>query len=535
MMNKMKLLVFLMLFVLPELAMAQREKYPLDWFLRDVEQDSMFGTGVQRIYKELLPGKKPTPLIVAVIDSGFDTTAQMLRPVLWHNPGEIAGNGKDDDHNGYVDDIHGWNFMGTRDGKSLSRGVPEELRTYSWLLKTYKGNMKKMSPDERDLFVTLYKTYAIKKVEYERKSIEAKEGLKEIKHIKKQDWFKQAYKVHLAKKAAEPVLTDEERLELFKAGKLPRTEPDTVDKILYKEKAYLRAIELDKELFTVSFDIRKELGDNPYDINDKKYGNPYFPLALSSKHGTHVASTIGGVPEPKSGVYGIAQGVRMMLLQVVPPGGDEEDKDIALAIRYAVDNGAKVINMSFGKYMALPQTQKWIEEAMDYAAAHDVLVVRAAGNNSKNIDRENVYPLRPSKPETQASYICVGAHGSNLRAEDRDNKLVIFSNYGKKSVDLFAPGHSIYSQVPNGRYSQESGTSMASPVCAGVAALIRLYYPTLTAVQVKDILMKTVTPNDQPCKFGRQSIKFSDLSISGGMLNGYEAMKLAEEIVSKGN
>ena len=171
MMNKMKLLVFLMLFVLPELAMAQREKYPLDWFLRDIEQDSMFGTGVQRIYRELLPGKEPTPLIVAVIDSGFDTTAQMLRPVLWRNPGEIAGNGKDDDRNGYVDDIHGWNFMGTRDGKSLSRGVPEELRTYSWLLKTYKGNMKKMSPEERDLFVTLHKTYAIKKVEYERKSI----------------------------------------------------------------------------------------------------------------------------------------------------------------------------------------------------------------------------------------------------------------------------------------------------------------------------------------------------------------------------
>ena len=147
-----------------------------------------------------------------------------------------------------------------------------------------------------------------------------------------------------SKKAAEPVLTDEEKLELLKAGKLPRTMPDTVDKILYKEKAYLRDIELNKELFTISFEIRKEIGDNPYDINDKKYGNPYFPLASSSKHGTHVASTIGGVPEPKSGVYGIAQRVQMMLLQVVPPGGDEEDKDIALAIRYAVDNGAKVIN-----------------------------------------------------------------------------------------------------------------------------------------------------------------------------------------------
>lgn len=530
MMKKMKMLVFLLLFVLPEISMAQREKYPLDWFLRDVEQDSMFGTGVHRIYKELLSGKKPVPLIVAVIDSGFDTTAQMLAPVLWRNSGEIPGNGKDDDRNGYADDIHGWNFMGTRDGKSLSRGVPEELRTYSWLLKTYRGNMKKMSPEERDLFVTLHKTYGIREVEYERKSIEAQEELKEIKQIKKQAWFKQAYKEHLAKKAAEPVLTEEERFELFRAGKLPRTEPDTVEKILSKEKQLLHTVKNAEELFTIAFDIRKEIGDDPYNINDRKYGNPYFPLASSSKHGTHVASTIGGVTKPESGVYGIAQGVRIMLLQVVPPGGDEEDKDIALAIRYAVDNGAKVINMSFGKYTALAKTQKWIEEAMDYAAAHDVLIVRAAGNNGRNTDHVNVYPLRPSKSETQACYICVGAHGSNLRAEDANNKFVSFSNYGKKTVDLFAPGHSIYSQVPYGKYSQESGTSMASPVCAGVAALIRMYYPRLTAAQVKEVLMKTVTPSDQVCKFGKQSIKFSDMSISGGMLNGYKAMKLAEEI-----
>lgn len=530
MMNKMKLLAFLMLFVLPEISKAQRESYPLDWFLRDVEQDSMFGTGVHRIYKELLPGKKPASLIVAVIDSGFDTTAQMLRPVLWRNLGEIVGNGKDDDHNGYTDDIHGWNFMGTRDGDSQSRGVPEELRTYSWLLKTYKGDMRKMPQEERDLFVSLYRTYGIRKVEYERESIEAQEKLKEIKRIKKQAWFKKAYKEHMVRKATEPVLTNEEKIEMLKAGKpLPRVELDTVEKILTQERILLRTIESDKELFTIAFDIRKVIGDDPYDMNDRKYGHPYFPIASCSKHGTHVASTIGGVQEPNSGVYGIAQGVQIMLLQVVPPGGDEEDKDIALAIRYAVDNGAKVINMSFGKYTALSSTQKWIEEAMDYAAAHDVLIVRAAGNNSKNIDQVNVYPGRPSKPETQACYICVGAHGSNLRAVDKNNKLVIFSNYGKKSVDLFAPGHNIYSQVPGG-YAQQSGTSMASPVCAGVAALIRMYYPSLTAAQVKDILMKTVTPCNQTCKFVRIPLKFSDMSISGGMLNGYEAMKLAEEM-----
>lgn len=146
-MNKLGVIVFLIFFWLPEIGVAQESDYPLDWFLRDVEQDSMYGAGVHRIYKELLPGKEAAPLIVAVIDVGFDTLAQMLKPVLWHNPGEIPGNGKDDDGNGYVDDIHGWNFLGTKDGKSLWRGVSEELRIYSWLLKTYKGDMKKMSPE----------------------------------------------------------------------------------------------------------------------------------------------------------------------------------------------------------------------------------------------------------------------------------------------------------------------------------------------------------------------------------------------------
>lgn len=527
-MNKLKIIAFLTLFLLPGIGMAQRDVYPLDWFLRDVEQDSMYGAGVHRVYKELLPGKEASPLVVAVIDVGFDTLAQMLRPVLWRNPGEIPGNGKDDDHNGYVDDIHGWNFMGTKDGKSLWRGVSEELRVYSWLLKTYKGNMKKMTPEERNLFITISKTYSIKKLEYEKESIEAKEKLKEIRQVKKQAWFRRAYREYLDKKAAEP--KPEPGTSGFRT--VAQSKPDTVEKILIKERLLLNKIKLNEELLTLAFTIRKDIGDDPYDINDTKYGHANFPLALSSRHGTHVASTIGGVTEPKSGVYGVAQGVQIMLLQVVPPGGDEEDKDIALAIRYAVDNGAKIINMSFGKYTALGRTQKWIEEAMDYAAAHDVLLVRAAGNSNKDLDRVNVYPLRPSKPETEACYICVGAHGSNLRAVDRNNILVGCSNYGKESVDLFAPGHAIYSQLPYGKYGQLHGTSMASPICAGIAALVRMYYPALTAAQVKDILMQTVTPCEQECKFFRKTVSFKNLSISGGMLNGYEAMKLAEKIAS---
>lgn len=533
MLGKIKIYVFFILFLLPEIVTAQKDKYDLDWFLCDVEQDSLYGAGVHRVYKELLPGKTPSPLVVAVIDVGFDTAAQMLHPVLWRNPKEVPGNGKDDDRNGYKDDIHGWNFMGTKDGKSLWRGVSEELRIYSWLMKTYKGNMKKMSREERDLFITLHETCSMKKLKSDREYIEAKEEFKEIKKIKKQEWFKKAYQEYLAKKAAEPVVPKEEKMTFGKIDMSPREKQDTVEKILTRERMVLYILKHHEDLLTLAFKIRKDIGDDPYNLNDRKYGSPYFPLGLSSTHGTHVASTIGGVKEPESGVYGVAQGVQIMLLQVIPPGGDEEDKDIALAIRYAVDNGAKIINMSFGKYAALPKTQKWIEDAMDYAAAHDVLLVRAAGNSNKDLDKLNVYPLRPSKPETQACYICVGAHGTNLKSDDRHNKLVTFSNYGKNSVDLFAPGHAIYSQLPYGKYGQQHGTSMASPICAGVAALIRMYYPTLTAAQVKDILMRTVTRCEQECKFFHGTFKFADLSISGGMLNAYKAMKLAEEISSK--
>ena len=531
----MKTFIYLILAMLPLSGFAQKDNYPLDWFLRNVEQDSMYGAGVQRIYEEFLVGKQASPLIVAVIDVAFDTAAQMLHPALWKNLKEIPGNGKDDDNNGYVDDIHGWNFLGTKDGKSLQNGVNEGLRMYSHLWELYKGNMKKMSPEERNLYVALYKTYGIKKLEHDKESINAKEKLKTIRHTKRQRWFKDAYRKYLVRQQNEMRQNDGKPKNFFNSASHPK---DTVATILAEETSLRIKIKNQKEYLTLASSIRKAIGDNPYDINDTKYGHANFPLSMNSRHGTHVASTIAGAPEPKSGIYGIAQGAQIMLLQVVPPGGDEEDKDIALAIRYAVDNGAKIINMSFGKYAALDKTQKWIEEAMDYAAAHDVLLIRAAGNSCENLDKVNVYPLRPTNPQTESCYICVGAHGSNLRAEDKNNKLVSFSNYGKHTVDLFAPGHMIYSQLPYGQYGQLSGTSMASPVCAGVAALIRMYYPELSASQVKEILMRTVTPCDQTCNFfvkernKFEKIKFNELSISGGMLNGYEAFKLAGEIAS---
>lgn len=531
----MKVLVYLILAIIPLLGHAQTDKYPLDWFLRDIEQDSMYGAGVHRIYKELLQEKQPSPLIVAVIDVGFDTAAQMLHPVLWRNPNEIADNGKDDDGNGYIDDIHGWNFLGTKDGKAQWNGVSEGLRIFSHLWNIYKGNMKKMSPSERDLYVTLYKTYGIKNLEYNKEGINVREELKTIRHIKRQRWFKKAYRQHMAQQQIQPHQYEQNSKNVLNAVSQIK---DTVATILSKETSLQIKIKNQEEYLTLAANTRKAIGDNPYDINDKKYGNANFPLSMYCKHGTHVSSTIAGVPEPESGVYGIAQGVQIMLLQAVPLG-DEEDKDIALAIRYAVDNGAKIINMSFGKYEAWDKTQKWVEEAMDYAAEHDVLLIRAAGNSCENLDKVHVYPLRPSNPKTESCYICVGAHGSNLRPEDKNNKLVSFSNYGKQSVDLFAPGHLIYSQLPYGKYEQLTGTSMAAPVCAGVAALIRMYYPELSASQVKEILMETVTPCEQSCnmlirdkgKFVK--INFKDLSISGGMLNGYEAFKLAGRIPPK--
>jgi cell wall-associated protease len=249
-----------------------------------------------------------------------------------------------------------------------------------------------------------------------------------------------------------------------------------------------------------------------------------------SKHGTHVSGLIGAVRNNGIGVDGVADNVKIMMLRVVPDG-DEYDKDVALAIRYAVDNGAKVINMSFGKYFS-PE-KRWVDSAVKYAEQHDVLIVHASGNESNDVDVKENYPNCWLKQwRTNATnFINVGASSDpkisgGIAAE--------FSNYGKETVDVFAPGVRIYSTFPGGNhYGNLQGTSMAAPIVTGLAALLRTYYPELTAVQVKKIIEESTFKPDATVisiKPGSKSeeVPFSVLSKTGGIINAYKAVMDAD-------
>jgi subtilisin family serine protease len=254
-------------------------------------------------------------------------------------------------------------------------------------------------------------------------------------------------------------------------------------------------------------------------------------MANTPFHGTHVSGIIGAVRGNGKGIDGIADNVRIMTIRAVPDG-DEHDKDVALAIRYAVDNGAKVINMSFGKYFS-PQKQ-WVDDAVKYAESKGVLLVAAAGNEAFLVDTMPHYPA-PILNEGRKvnNWIMVGASGD----PSNGGLIANFSNFGKKDVDVFSPGVNIYSTIPGGNtYGNASGTSMASPVTAGVAALLMSYYPNLTAAQVKTVIEKSAVPVNakvkQPNKGGEDDseVSFSELSRTGGILNAFEAVKLAESL-----
>lgn len=225
-----------------------------------------------------------------------------------------------------------------------------------------------------------------------------------------------------------------------------------------------------------------------------------------------------------------------MVIRAVPDG-DERDKDVANAIIYAVDNGARIINMSFGKGHS--PNKEAVDKAIQYAESKDVLLIHAAGNASLDIDETDQFPMKyygNDKKQAAGNWITVGASdresGKGLVAE--------FSNYGNKNVDVFAPGVAVYSTVPEGDYKENSGTSMAAPVVAGVAALVLNYFPALSATELREIILKSATR-----KYGKsrvyvpgkkedeQKTKFKKLSNTGGIVNAYTAMKYAEKIYKK--
>lgn len=501
------------------------------WSHSDLKNDTIPGMSVDKTYAEVLPGKVGQQIIVAVIDSGINIDHEDLKNKVWTNPREIAGNGKDDDNNGYVDDIHGWNFLGDVSAEQL-----EFVRIIKRYDAQYSGKTIATVPaNEREIF----QQYEKAKGEYEKKVAEAQENKARYEQILgqlttshnavKEKLGKEDYSATDLKAITNPSPEMQQHIAFLTqmlgyADTIPEFMTNISEGVTY----FTTQLEAN---YNKDADFRKVLNDDPYDITDTDYGNNKVqgPELDGAKHGTHVAGIIAAERNNGKGMNGVAnQNIKIMALRAVPDG-DEYDKDIALAIRYAVDNGAKVINTSFGKYYA--QNPEWVYEAIKYAAKKDVLIVNAAGNEGINLDEpaNRVYPNDQIDNVTEMgdTFLTVGALNSKYGGELVAN----FSNYGKSQVDVFAPGVRIYSTTPNNTYEFLQGTSMAAPNTAGVAAMLRSYYPNLSAAKIKNIIMASgLTTGTQVILGGDDTKKarFNEISKSGEMVNMYNAFKLAE-------
>ncbi len=492
-----------------------------NWQHLDLATDSIPGMSVHKAY-EFLNGKKSTPVVVGVVDSGTDLKHEDLVDVAWVNTKEIAGNGIDDDKNGYVDDINGWNFLGD--------SYKEHLE--------YERILMNPSIASAELLEEV-KAFQAEKVEGAKKTKERYVGMLNNVTSATETLNKYFGKEDYTPKEIEAINTKDEKIKAaIDAAGFAKRNGLTLSAISKELKKLVSKAEATISGDNLKTDYRTAVGDNAYDINDKP-GSGNGNAGHSEKgeaHGSHVSGIIGATRNNGKGMDGVANNVTIMAVRSVSDG-DEYDKDVALGIRYAVDNGAKVINTSFGK--AFSPNKEWVYDAIKYAASKDVLIVNAAGNDGKNIDVEKTFPNDAPDlvNEVADNFLTLGAMSANYNKE----LPAIFSNYGKKNVDVFAPGVQVHSTTPDGEYKKFSGTSMAAPSAAGVAALVRSYYPQLSASQVKHILMNSGTKIDLDVRkpgtgprYGNEEeiVPFADLSVSGRVVNAYNAVRMADRMVN---
>lgn len=523
-----------MLMLVASWAMAQ-DAAPNNWFHLNQDKDGYPGLSTEKVYQEILKGRQARKVIVAVIDSGVDAEHEDLAANMWVNEDEIPGNGIDDDKNGYIDDIHGWNFLGGKDGKNVAQENLEVVRLYNKLKGKYEGkSASDFSGKEKEEFEA-FQEYK-EEIDNKRESL----GPQAMqfgailgafdKLIEQVDKKPEAITISDLKnlKTDDPVMT---QVANMAQGFVEQGQ--SFGDVYHELKEYHKYLDGQFNYnYNPDFDARSIVGDDPSNLDDRNYGNNDVE-GPDAQHGTHVAGIIGAVRGNDIGMDGVADNVLIMSVRAVPDG-DERDKDVANAIRYAVDNGAEIINMSFGK--GYSPYKEAVDAAVKYAKKNDVLLVHAAGNAAQQNEIDNNYPNdRYAKkglfaPKVAKNWIEVGA----LNYGEGEDLVASFSNYSPEFVDVFAPGVEIYATVPNDKYEKLQGTSMASPTVAGVAAILRSYFPTLTANQVKDIIMDSAQPfKGKVQKPGTEElVPFSDLSVTGGMVNAYEAVKQA--LMTKG-
>ncbi|MHA7831592.1 MAG: S8 family peptidase [Flagellimonas sp.] len=485
------------------------------WGHLDLIADTIPGMSVDKAYNEIIKNKKGKTVVVAVLDSGMDLEHEDLKGVLWTNTDEVPNNGKDDDGNGYVDDVHGYNFLGDSYNEQLE---------YVRMLRLGIGDASERA-EARLLLDKEYPEAVQNKQQYEQ----IFQVVKGADELVRNELGKETY-------TKEDLLSIEPKTQQMEQNVAVLTQMftygDSIPKVLEElEEGIKYFTEQANYNLNKDFNGRTPVGDDPYDITDVPYGNGNPKnMVETESHGTHVAGIIAAKRNNGIGVDGVAQNVEIMSIRAVP-NGDEYDKDIALGIRYAVDNGASVINCSFGKSFS-PKAE-WVYDAIKYAASKDVLIVHAAGNDGEDLEipENRNYPNddMESNQEFVDNLITVGALSSSYGSE----MVASFSNYGSQRVDVFAPGAEIYSTMPNSEYEFQGGTSMAAPAVAGVAALIRSFHPDLSASQVKNIIMQSglrtkravIVAGDET-----KSTTFDKISKSGKMVNAYNALILASNI-----
>ncbi|MEO6851282.1 MAG: S8 family serine peptidase, partial [Mucilaginibacter sp.] len=456
----------------------------------------------------------------------------------WVNKKEIAGNGVDDDHNGYIDDVHGWDFLGGPGGKSDFSETEEEVREYN-KLKTKYGYMV---PDSTTLNKKDYAYWIKVKTTYDSTVTKAREEIRQLSpivnamvetsgyirhalHLKNDQAFTKADVQNL--KASNDTLAEVKNLWMIAFSEDVSTSTNV--KVINGLSEYMAKLNND---VSPDLEARKRIvGDNPDSLGDKPYGNNVLKF-MDASHGTDVAGLVGAIRNNGYGIDGIADNVKLITIKAIPIG-DEYDKDEANAIHYAIDNGAKIINMSFGKKIS--PHKAWVDEAFRYAAAHDVLLVQAAGNDNQDVDAVPDYPndiYADGSSDDADNVINVGASG--LKPDI--NLAASFSNYGKRNVDVFAPGVKITSIDANAEFITDDGTSFSAPIVSGIAALILEYYPTLSSKQIKQAILQSATaltgmivlkPGTQ------QKVDFTTLCKTGGIVNARKALEIASTMTGE--
>lgn len=541
-------------------AQAQtQETASKDWFHQGVETNKVYGVNTEKAYEFLQKTqRKPKKIVVGVLDSGVDAEHEDLKEVMWINAKEVAGNGLDDDKNGYVDDVHGWNFLGNAKGENVNADNLEIARLYKKYQSLFKDVDATTLEKNKVQYAKEYETYLKADSLITEKTKRSKEIIEQYPFAL--TIYPKVFS-NLQAISGDVVTADVVQSKLKPAAQSPveqnavemieqavKNSPEKEIKISELSEGVQKEIQgaidyAESQLnnYNPDLDTRKIVGDNYEDKTEKFYGNGNVE-GPDASHGTHVAGLIAAKQDNGIGIDGVSNAAVIMGVRVVPDG-DERDKDVANGIYYAVDNGAKILNMSFGK--AYSPEKELVFKAIQYAEKKGVLIMHAAGNDGENIDIKTHYPTVHNEGKLISNNVITVGASSPFTDE---NLPAFFSNYGKKTVDIFSPGVSIYSTVPDNKYDTYNGTSMATPIAAGVAALVWSYYPELKMSDLKNILLQSVNVYDkevkEPSKENRKPteegaeekatmVNFKELSGTGGIIDAYKAVQLADAFVKK--